>query len=106
VEVPSDGYHGRASFYSANGVPGACGRHISDSDFVVALDYRLFESGSPGSQCGRKVEITHGGKSIVATVLDASPTTEAHGLDLTRGAYAALASLDQGTIDITWRFVQ
>ncbi|MFD0338276.1 RlpA-like double-psi beta-barrel domain-containing protein [Streptomyces sp. NPDC127117] len=106
-DEPSDrpqGYSGTASFFSANGVPGACGQQIRDGDLVVALDYRMFGSGT--SQCGRKVEITHNGRSITATVLDAAPTTEAHGLDLTRGAYEALASPDQGTIDITWRFVQ
>lgn len=107
-EQPSQSYSGAASFFSANGVPGACGQAIRDSDFVVALDHRMFGSGSSESpQCGRKVVVTHNGKSITATVLDASPSTsDMYGLDLTPGAYEALASLDQGTIDVTWRFVE
>ncbi|WP_405713687.1 MULTISPECIES: hypothetical protein [unclassified Streptomyces] len=107
-EQPSQSYSGAASHFSSGGVPGACGEVFTDSDFVVALDYRMFGDGpSKSPQCGRKVVVTHNGKSITATVLDASPTTsDAHGLDLTRAAYEALGSLDQGTIDITWHFVE
>ncbi|MGW2084235.1 hypothetical protein [Streptomyces sp. NPDC001880] len=106
-EQPSQGYSGAASFFRADGVPGACGQVIRDGDFVVALDHRMFGSGSSESpQCGRKVVVTHNGKSITAKVLDASPTSETHGLDLTPAAFGELASLDRGTIDVTWRFVE
>ncbi|MFD7615985.1 hypothetical protein [Streptomyces sp. NPDC059802] len=106
-DQPPHGYNGAASYFSPDGVPGACGQVIRDSDFVVALDHRMFGSGSAqSSQCGRKVVVTHNGRSITATVLDANPTSDMYGLDLTRAAYQELASLDEETIDITWRFVE
>ncbi|MET9655971.1 RlpA-like double-psi beta-barrel domain-containing protein [Streptomyces sp. NPDC006510] len=104
AEPPPSGYHGNATYYQ----PGltACGITITDSDFAVALDSSMFGSGYPSPSCGKKVEITHNGKSITATVVDQSPGAGRYGLDLTPGAYGALASLDQGSIDVTWRFVE
>lgn len=103
-EPPSNGNHGRATYYQ----PGltACGIVAVDSDFVVALGASAFESGYPSPSCGKKVEITHNGKSITATVVDESPGAGRNDLDLTIGAFQALASPDQGSIDITWRFVE
>ncbi|MFB8032706.1 RlpA-like double-psi beta-barrel domain-containing protein [Streptomyces sp. NPDC056004] len=103
AEPPSNGNHGRATFYQ----PGltACGIIVTDSDFAVALDASTFESGYPSPSCGKKIEITHGGKSITVTVVDESPGAGRHDLDLTPGAFEALASPDQGSIDVTWRFV-
>ncbi|MGW0959480.1 RlpA-like double-psi beta-barrel domain-containing protein [Streptomyces gelaticus] len=104
AEPPPSGYHGNATYYQ----PGltACGITITNSDFAVALDASMFGSGYPSPSCGKKVEITHNGKSITATVVDQSPGAGRYGLDLTPGAYEALASLDQGSIDVTWRFVE
>ncbi|MFE6491469.1 RlpA-like double-psi beta-barrel domain-containing protein [Streptomyces sp. NPDC057748] len=104
AEPPSNGNHGSATFYQ----PGltACGITVTNSDFAVALDASMFESGYPSPSCGKKIEITHNGKSITATVVDQSPDAGRHDLDLTPGAYEALASLDQGSIDVTWRFVE
>ncbi|MER6104526.1 hypothetical protein ABT115_19900 [Streptomyces sp. NPDC001832] len=104
AEPPSNGYQGIATYYQPGLV--ACGIVTTDSDFAVALDTSMFESGYPSPSCGRKVEITHNGKSITATVIDRSPGMSRYGLDLTLGAYKALASLEQGSIDITWRFVE
>ncbi|MFJ7198093.1 MULTISPECIES: RlpA-like double-psi beta-barrel domain-containing protein [unclassified Streptomyces] len=103
AEPPSNGNHGRATYYQ----PGltACGTVITDGDFAVALDASTFEPGYPSPSCGKKIEITHDGKSITATVADQSPGAGRHDLDLTPGAFEALASLDQGSIDVTWRFV-
>lgn len=103
---PGKSYEGTADFFSSNGVAGACGRAIKDSDFVAALDPTMFGTGNPAPHCGKKVIVTYKGKSIVATVLDASPTAQKHGLDLTPAAFKALAPLDQGTINITWRFAE
>ncbi|MFF3954676.1 RlpA-like double-psi beta-barrel domain-containing protein [Streptomyces sp. NPDC001890] len=104
TEPPSSGNHGRATFYH----PGltACGIVTTDSDFAVAIDASVFGSGYPSPSCGKKIEITHDGKSITATVVDQSPGAGRHDLDLTPGAYEALASPDQGSIDVTWRFVE
>ncbi|GAA3386095.1 hypothetical protein GCM10017750_67460 [Streptomyces racemochromogenes] len=101
---PSVTYKGRATFYSPG--LGACGKVINESDLAVALDSGTFGGGYPSSQCGRKVVITYKGKSITATVLDEAPGAGRHGLDLTPGAFKALAPLDKGRIDVTWRFVK
>lgn len=101
---PGKSYEGTADFFSSNGADGACGRTFNDRDFVAALDPTMF--GNSASHCGKKVIVTYKGKSIVATVLDASPTAEKHGLDLTRAAFEALAPLDQGRINVTWRFAE
>ncbi|MFF4582707.1 RlpA-like double-psi beta-barrel domain-containing protein [Streptomyces sp. NPDC001389] len=103
---PGESYEGTADFFSSNGLAGACGRAFNDHDFVAALDSSMFGAGSPAPHCGRKVIVTYKGKSIVATVLDASPTAQRRGLDLTPAAFTALAPLDQGTINVTWRFAE
>ncbi|MFB0627736.1 RlpA-like double-psi beta-barrel domain-containing protein [Streptomyces sp. AB3(2024)] len=103
---PGKSYEGPADFFHNNGVAGACGQNISDSDFVVALDPTMFGTGNPAPHCGKKVIVTYKGKSIVATVLDASPTAQRRGLDLTPAAFTTLAPLDQGTINVTWRFAE
>ncbi|RSS63403.1 hypothetical protein EF912_03345 [Streptomyces sp. WAC07061] len=103
-DEPSVTYKGRATFYSPG--LGACGKVINESDLAVALDSGTFGGGYPSSQCGRKVVITYKGKSITATVLDEAPGAGRHGLDLTPGAFKALAPLDKGRIDVTWRFVK
>ncbi|RST04340.1 hypothetical protein EF910_17505 [Streptomyces sp. WAC07149] len=97
-------YKGSATFYSPG--LGACGKVIKESDHVVALNSPMFGPGYPSSSCGRKVVITYKGKSITATVLDEAKGAGSYGLDLTPGAFKALAPLDKGKIDVTWRFVK
>ncbi|MET8750348.1 RlpA-like double-psi beta-barrel domain-containing protein [Streptomyces sp. NPDC004667] len=103
---PGKGYEGPADFFHGNGVDGTCGQRINDGDFVAALDPTMFGMGDPAPHCGKKVIVTYEGKSIVATVLDASPTAQRRGLDLTPAAFTALAPLDRGTINVTWRFAE
>ncbi|GGT10346.1 hypothetical protein GCM10010286_40000 [Streptomyces toxytricini] len=103
-DKPGETYKGTATFYSPG--LGACGKVIKASDFAVALDPTMFGPGYPSSNCGRKVVITYKGKSITATVLDEAPGAGRHGLDLTPGAFKALAPLDKGKVDVTWRFAK
>ncbi|MEU9320886.1 hypothetical protein [Streptomyces sp. NPDC048295] len=104
TEPPSGSYHGRATYYPTGLT--ACGITMTDRDFGVALDPDMFGSAYPSPVCGKKVEITYNGKSITATVVDRSEGAGRYGLDLTPGAYSALASFEQSSIDVTWRFVQ
>ncbi|MFE3942744.1 RlpA-like double-psi beta-barrel domain-containing protein [Streptomyces sp. NPDC059118] len=101
---PSPTYSGPANYYKAE--MGACGQNVRNTDFVVALDSTMFGTGYPSPSCGRKVVVTYHGKSVTATVLDESPVSRRHGIDLTRAAFEALAPLDQGTINVTWRFAE
>ncbi|MFF4364662.1 hypothetical protein [Streptomyces sp. NPDC001594] len=103
-DKPGETYKGSATFYSPG--LGACGKVIKESDLAVALDPTMFGPGYPSSNCGRKVVITYKGKSVTATVLDEAPGAGRHGLDLTPGAFKALAPLDKSKLDVTWRFAK
>ncbi|MEU8461578.1 hypothetical protein [Streptomyces sp. NPDC029003] len=103
-DKPTETYKGTATFYTPG--LGECGKVIKESDLAVALDPTMFDIGYPSHTCGRKVVITYKGKSITAVVLDRAPGAGRHGLDLTPGAFKALAPLDKGKLDVTWRFAK
>ncbi|MFF3013799.1 hypothetical protein [Streptomyces sp. NPDC057939] len=103
-DKPTETHKGSATFFSPG--MGACGKVIKDSDRAVALDPTMFGPGYPSSNCGRKIVITYKGKSITATVLDEAPGASRYGLDLTPGAFKALAPLDKRKIDVTWHFAK
>ena len=48
---------------------GACGKKNGPGDFIVALDAAQFNLG----WCGKKIEISFGGKSTAATIVDECP---------------------------------
>ncbi|KAJ7622125.1 RlpA-like double-psi beta-barrel-protein domain-containing protein-containing protein [Roridomyces roridus] len=90
---------GPATFY--DGGLGACGTIIKNTDFAVALTAPNFAS---GAHCGQPITVTFNGKSITVIVQDLCPGCGTNGLDLTRGAFAALASTDLGVIQVDWQF--
>jgi len=97
-------YSGTATYFYQNGNPGACGNYNKDSAYVIAVDSAMYK----GSQCGKKVKITNKstGKSITATVADMCPSCISSGsIDLSVGAFQALASLDQGVFPVSWQFI-
>ncbi|KAF8179053.1 RlpA-like double-psi beta-barrel-protein domain-containing protein-containing protein, partial [Mycena galopus ATCC 62051] len=90
-----------ATYYVPNGGLGACGTHIGNSDMAVALtpaDY------AHGAHCGKQINVHYKGKTIKVTVRDECPGCKTHGLDLTRGAFAKLADLKLGVLDVTWEY--
>ncbi|KAJ7176073.1 riboflavin-aldehyde forming enzyme [Mycena crocata] len=92
---------GRTTFYDPNGGFGACGSPIQNGDFAVALnpvDY------AGGAHCGQNINVQFNGKSINVRVLDRCPGCPPGGLDLTRGAFSALANTDVGVIQTNWNF--
>ncbi|WP_407991966.1 ricin-type beta-trefoil lectin domain protein [Kitasatospora sp. CMC57] len=96
-------YNGKATYFYTDGVAGACGELMGDGDLGVALDYRMFRL----EFCGRKVVVSHNGKSVTATVLDSNPaSTGTQDLDLTLGAFDALASRETSAINVSWGFVE
>ncbi|KAJ3744739.1 RlpA-like double-psi beta-barrel-protein domain-containing protein-containing protein [Lentinula detonsa] len=98
---------GHATYFTQNGVAGACGQVHSDSDFIVALDQdRYGDSGATSQYCGKTVSITGLGKTVQATVADDCPTCDnENSLDMSVGLFQEFASLDMGEFDITWSFV-
>ncbi|TFK34531.1 barwin-like endoglucanase [Crucibulum laeve] len=99
---------GFASFFSQNGLAGACGAVHRDSDFIAAIDISRYGSATTSPLCGRQVQITNAnnGKSVVVTIADACFTCpNANSFDLSTGAFQAIASLADGLVPITWSFL-
>lgn len=99
---------GFATFFEQGGVKGACEHLHKDSDFVVALDSRLYgNTGRVSPDCGRQVLIKNpaNGHTVKAIVADACPTCETkQSLDLSHAAFKALAAFSVGMMPITWEF--
>lgn len=104
---------GYATYFTQNGNPGACGNYNSDSTPLVAIDQDQWYAsgsgsfGSPSSLCGKWVTITNtnNGKSVTAQVQDVCPTcANSNSLDLSVGAFTAIASEADGMVPITWHF--
>lgn len=94
---------GRLTWFTQNGVAGNCGTVHQDSDIIAAMNTAEFSM----DICGKKVKITTpAGKSLTVTVADSCPGCNPNSIDLSTGAFQALASLDDGIIDnISWSYV-
>ncbi|KAG0355522.1 hypothetical protein BG005_005540 [Podila minutissima] len=97
----SGSYSGRGTWFTDS--VGSCGTKFTTNDMIVAMNAP--QQGGNNAQCGKSVRIQHNGKSITAKVVDTCPECASGSLDLSQAAFSSLASLDQGTIDITWSFV-
>jgi hypothetical protein len=91
---------GDLTWFTQNGVPGACGTVHDDSDFIAALDYRAYgDTSSQSPYCGKKIRISWQDKSVDVIVADACPTCDnASSVDLSLAAFQALAPLDTGVL--------
>ncbi|KAJ7199359.1 RlpA-like double-psi beta-barrel-protein domain-containing protein-containing protein [Mycena pura] len=92
---------GPATFFIPGGATGACGGAIQNSDFAVALSSANYAG---GAHCGQDVTVQFNGKSIVVRVADLCPGCASNGIDLTEGAFAALADVNLGVIEVNWNF--
>ncbi|KAK4047322.1 hypothetical protein OIV83_005500 [Microbotryomycetes sp. JL201] len=98
---------GFATFYYQNGNPGhvsstCCGTVAAESDKVIALPTNTYAN---GKHCGRQIRLTRtdNGRSVVATVRDSCPTCHNdQSLDLSVGAFNAIASESEGMVPIEW----
>jgi len=83
-------HYGRASWYTGNF--GACGRALTG-----------YYAASRTLPCGSHVLVSYGGHSVVVTILDRGPQSTLRDLDLSRSAFAALASTSKGVIWVHWK---
>lgn len=102
--VQSDAH---ATYFMQNGNAGACGNVNSESSHVVAIPYKWWggNSGQASDRCGQTIDITRvsTGAKVTVTVADLCPTcTTDNSLDLSQGAFGAIASESEGQVDITW----
>jgi expansin (peptidoglycan-binding protein) len=101
---------GFATYFHQNGNAGACGQYHSDSDYGIAIDSNGywgndFSSGS--DLCGKVINIKNenNGKTVTATVWDVCPTcNNGNSLDLSVGAFNAIATESEGMVPISWSF--
>jgi len=101
---------GVATFFTQNGVAGACGAKHQDSDFIAAIDQARYGSSSKKSSlCGKKVHITNTSnqKSVTVTIADDCPTCKnSNSIDLSVGAFKQIATEAEGEVEIVWSFVE
>jgi len=97
---------GIATFFSQNGVAGACGKVHSDNDIVCALQTQTYDN---GANCGKTVAITNTktGKTVNVLVADECPTcNDPQSIDLSNGAYKALGgTVEEGIFPIAWKIL-
>jgi hypothetical protein len=96
---------GFGTWFTQNGVAGACGTVHKDTDFVVALQTAKYAN---GANCGRKIQIINlaNGKSATAVVADECPTcTNQECVDMSVSLFESLSTLSTGEIDIKWQYL-
>lgn len=101
---------GFATYFHQNGNAGACGDYHSDSEYGIAIDSNGYWGNdfSQGSDlCGKVINIKNdnNGKTVTATVWDVCPTcNNGNSLDLSVGAFNAIATEAEGMVPISWSF--
>lgn len=93
---------GIATYYDATGA-GACSFDAGGDLHVVALGTPLYDD---AALCGACLEVTGPNGSTKVRVVDRCPECPAEHLDLSREAFAEIAEMRQGRVDITFRFVE
>ncbi|KAG5357146.1 Allergen Asp f 7-like protein [Yarrowia sp. C11] len=102
----SGDHSGQATFYDTG--MGSCGITNTDSDFIVALNTDMWQAGmidgnpNHNTLCGKQLTAHRGGKSVTVTVTDMCPGCSHGDLDLSPAAFNALASPDEGRVEVTW----
>ncbi|KAE8260767.1 hypothetical protein A4X13_0g160 [Tilletia indica] len=92
-------HHGRATWFTLDGLEVACGGWYNDYDSIVALPFWRREN------CFRTVKIEAGGITKYAKAVDSCPTCAHYQLDMSVGLFQDFKDLDIGIFDITWHFV-
>jgi expansin (peptidoglycan-binding protein) len=94
-------HQGRATYYRHNPKGGACTLPGSDSLVVAMNGYHYGNA----ALCGACVEVQGPSGTVVARVVDRCVGCAQGSLDLSRAAFARIAPLSAGRIDVSWRVV-
>ncbi|GMM36927.1 hypothetical protein DASC09_042520 [Saccharomycopsis crataegensis] len=101
----SSSYAGRGTYWTPDSTD-ACGITAGPNDLVAAIGINLYDSNTNSNYisgyCGKKININYQGKSVSVTVVDACATCGDQDLDLSPSAFAALADLSIGEIQLSW----
>lgn len=91
---------GIATFFTQNGVAGACGQVHSDEDMVAALETSQYAN---GKHCGKYIQVVNKNTKITKKVLvaDECPTCDSsNSVDFSKGAFKALGgTTEEGVFD-------
>lgn len=93
---------GIATYYDATGA-GNCGYDPSPNDLLVAAIDAPQYAGS--AACGECVDVTGPSGSVRVRIVDKCPECGVGHLDLSREAFARIADLQLGRVDISWTVV-
>ncbi|KAJ3767771.1 barwin-like endoglucanase [Lentinula raphanica] len=95
---------GFGTFFTQNGVAGACGTVHGDYDLIVAMDSAIFNL----DLCGKSVTITNtdSGASVTAVIADECPTcNNANSIDMSLGTFIKIGAFATGLLNIEWSYV-
>ncbi|KAF9484217.1 riboflavin-aldehyde forming enzyme, partial [Pholiota conissans] len=81
---------------------GACGIWNTNNDKIVALPLSSYGT---GNHCGQNVKLHYQGRTVIAKVVDMCPSCGRNGIDLSLGAFQALAPPGKGVIQVVWEYV-
>jgi expansin (peptidoglycan-binding protein) len=99
---PNPIHPGIATYYNATG-DGACMFGPSPNDLMVtAMNAEEYDN---AAVCGAYLYVTGPTGSVTVRVVDLCPECKAGHLDLSREAFAQIADLYLGRVDITWQMV-
>jgi len=95
-------HQGIATYYYATGT-GACGFAPSPSDLMVtAMNAEEYDN---AAYCGAYLQVAGPKGSITVRVVDLCPECKVGHLDLSQQAFAQIADLYLGSVEITWKLV-
>jgi len=95
-------HQGIATYYDATG-DGACMFGASPDDLMVtAMNAEEYNN---AAYCGAYLHVAGPKGSVEVRVVDLCPECQAGHLDLSREAFARIADLPQGRVDITWQVI-
>jgi expansin len=93
---------GEATYYAADG-SGNCSFPASPGDLLVAALNTADYDGAEA--CGACAEVDGPDGSVVVRIVDRCPGCETGHIDLSEQAFAQIAPVKAGRVDVTWRFV-
>lgn len=92
---------GTASYYTEwSSNPGSCGFIPGKDELIAAVNSQYMPA-----KCNQCIQVNYEGKSIKVKVTDTCPACDSTKLDLSNTAFAQLAPLDKGILQITWSWV-
>ncbi|WFD34002.1 hypothetical protein MCUN1_000830 [Malassezia cuniculi] len=102
---------GQGTYYTPG--LGSCGEHSTDSDMIVAVSHKMYDSKSTSSNpnsnplCGKMIEAQYGNRKVQVKVVDRCTGCADTDLDFSPAAFKKLSSIGKGRLhNLKWKFVE